>query len=388
MTSIRRAARASAAVALLLAATTLVSPARAAHLSCGDVVTADVTLDGDIGPCPGDGLVVGASGTSSDPITIDLNGHRIFGTSGLDDTPGVGIRVAGQSYIEITSSVTGGQVDHFDAGVLIDGTGAAATDNVVENLIVRDNFPERLLGGDFGDGITVFGGGADNTTIEDNTVVNNGPFSGISTFGGTSADEITGTLITGNTVLDNRSQSSQTGGIRLENWSSNSTVSDNTVRGSSLDGIALFADNQNITVENNVVVDNGANGNPTHRPGDGIHLFARNSSHTIQGNTVNENARSGIVLDGPVSTFTGAVNNTVTGNTALDNDTNPLILIEEPPLRVEVNARVSATAGGVGVELPPPSGASDLVDNNTMPPCDNNTWTNNTFGTRNQTCIS
>ena len=46
-------------------------------LSCGATVTTSVTLSRDLLNCPVDGLVVGASG-----ITINLNGHRITGTSG------------------------------------------------------------------------------------------------------------------------------------------------------------------------------------------------------------------------------------------------------------------------------------------------------------------
>src|SRR6202035_2942475 len=46
-------------------------------VSCGATVTTCVTLSRDLLNCPVDGLVVGASG-----ITINLNGHRITGTSG------------------------------------------------------------------------------------------------------------------------------------------------------------------------------------------------------------------------------------------------------------------------------------------------------------------
>jgi hypothetical protein len=43
-------------------------------LTCGDVVTTNVTLAADIGPCAGDGLVIGAP-----HVTVDLNGHSITG---------------------------------------------------------------------------------------------------------------------------------------------------------------------------------------------------------------------------------------------------------------------------------------------------------------------
>ena len=45
--------------------------------SCGDVITQDTTLDSDLIDCPGDGVVIGASG-----ITLDLAGHTIDGLPG------------------------------------------------------------------------------------------------------------------------------------------------------------------------------------------------------------------------------------------------------------------------------------------------------------------
>jgi hypothetical protein len=41
-------------------------------VSCGDVITADTTLDSNLVDCPSNGIVIGA-----DDITLDLNGHRI-----------------------------------------------------------------------------------------------------------------------------------------------------------------------------------------------------------------------------------------------------------------------------------------------------------------------
>src|SRR5829696_1302233 len=47
-------------------------PAFASHVSCGDTITADTTLDSDLVDCPDNGIVIGA-----DDITLDLNGHVI-----------------------------------------------------------------------------------------------------------------------------------------------------------------------------------------------------------------------------------------------------------------------------------------------------------------------
>jgi hypothetical protein len=54
----------------------LASPASAEDpIECGDTITHSVTLTADLGPCPGDGLIVGADG-----ITIDLGGHTLTGS--------------------------------------------------------------------------------------------------------------------------------------------------------------------------------------------------------------------------------------------------------------------------------------------------------------------
>ena len=55
--------------------------ASAGHVSCGDTITVDTTLDSDLVDCPNNGIVIGA-----DNITLDLNGHLVDG----DDTPVVG----------------------------------------------------------------------------------------------------------------------------------------------------------------------------------------------------------------------------------------------------------------------------------------------------------
>jgi hypothetical protein len=88
--NIRRSVPAIAAVTCAVALCG--SPAEAQPLSCGTVVTQDITLDADIGGCSDAGLIVGAAG-----VTIDLGGHTVSGTSisggnpaqvGIDDSAG------------------------------------------------------------------------------------------------------------------------------------------------------------------------------------------------------------------------------------------------------------------------------------------------------------
>jgi parallel beta-helix repeat protein len=68
---------ASALLVLALAAAGVMNGnrrAQASHVSCGDTITADTTLDSDLLNCPNNGIVIGA-----DDITLDLNGHTIDG---------------------------------------------------------------------------------------------------------------------------------------------------------------------------------------------------------------------------------------------------------------------------------------------------------------------
>ena len=54
--------------------------ASANHVSCGDEITADTTLDSDLVNCEDNGIVIGA-----DDITLDLDGHRIDGDGELTE---------------------------------------------------------------------------------------------------------------------------------------------------------------------------------------------------------------------------------------------------------------------------------------------------------------
>ena len=111
-----------------MAAVTVPSNAAAAApaLSCGATVTTSVTLTQDILNCPVDGLVVGASG-----ITINLNGHKITGTSGAGpDNPDYclcGVNDRG-GYSRLT--LRNGRIENFVFGSQFTG----AHDIVVRNL--------------------------------------------------------------------------------------------------------------------------------------------------------------------------------------------------------------------------------------------------------------
>lgn len=159
-----RRARALGALVAAAAASTavmgLATPAAAAApLGCGSVVTHNVTLDKDITNCPGDGLVIGASG-----ITIDLNGHRL---DGLGNGAGIS-NPDGHDGV----AVIDGRIENFLFGVKLTDTKASRVSKVTFYKVLYGVFLTRshsnaveynamigLRDGDAGVGIKVDGTG-------------------------------------------------------------------------------------------------------------------------------------------------------------------------------------------------------------------------------------
>src|SRR5262249_12996952 len=81
------------------------------------VITQNTTLKQDVGPCAGDGIRVAA-----DNITLNLNGHKVFGTPGhLHDN--VGVHLMGRHGVVVTGGKALAEITDFDAGVAIEGGG-------------------------------------------------------------------------------------------------------------------------------------------------------------------------------------------------------------------------------------------------------------------------
>jgi parallel beta-helix repeat protein len=78
--------------------------------ACGQVVEGLVELNSDLN-CIGDGLIVGADGT-----TIRMNGHTIRGTG--PDSSKVGISVGSETGVRIEGK---GTIEQFQAGILASG---------------------------------------------------------------------------------------------------------------------------------------------------------------------------------------------------------------------------------------------------------------------------
>ena len=334
-----------------------VAPASAGHVGCGTVITTNTVLDSDVGPCPNGGLRVTASN-----ITVNLNGHRVFGGPAPRDGTGILLfRVSGVT-------VRNGTVSNFDMGVAIEG----GSRNTVTGVTARDNIGSAASNG--GDGIAILS--SQNNRIVRNATINNGGLSGIGLYSDidaqhprTTAGVSSGNVIDSNQVANNIASrfgnvtTTDNIGIRLEPNSAGNLILNNQVVGNGLDGITLFVGSNNNTLRGNSVHRNGLY-RTTARRGNGIGLQSLPgvngaSGDLIENNLVTENGDNGIVLRGPRGGAQGAVNNTVRNNVALRNALLPLL----------------------GPAFGP---AFDLNDNN--PDCDNNVWRNNRYHTAEPPC--
>jgi len=326
--------------------TTATSPPPPPVTACGAVLTADTTLSADVGPCPADGLIIGA-----DSITLDLNGHRVFAVSDPQGGEFAGIHLRGVS----GAIVRNGSVSGFDAGVFVDrGSG-----NLITRLTAHDNIGGTDVASVLGDGVLVFHSAGN--TIADNEVFHNGVFDGIGVLGeGSGSNVIRNNSIRNNDVA-NGPDANEDDGIRLDGPNATNTrIEHNTVTSNGLDGIAVFADNgtglrnTGTIIAFNTVEQNGF-GDKAQRKGDGIVLFGLPTDPAVGGadfshvhdNQVNRNAGNGIRVD---SQHNEIVSNHATGN--------------------------AASAKGFSF---------DLSDINLR--CATNKWAGDTFGTRNRSCI-
>ena len=318
-----------------------------AAVTCGQEITANTTLDGNLVCDEGPALIV-----TADNVVLDLGGFTITG-KGTDaaGAPGILLRnVKG-------CTVRKGTVKGFGAGVAVVG----GSKNVVENMTVHNNFGSTE--GDFGDGITVQN--STGNVIRGNTVRSNGPFSGISLVGKATKNEVLDNMVSDNNMLPgDPSSGRQDMGIRIEGpGANNNKVIGNTVTNSGADGIVVLPtclDPQAGCAgtpgnEGNEISKNMSHKNGTSGQGSGIRLFAvpqpvAASKTTITDNVTNDNVTFGIAIDAVGTANPGPPKNKVTGNSGQGN------------------------------------GQFDGYDGNT-PACGSNTWDRNTFVRVNQPCV-
>jgi parallel beta-helix repeat protein len=116
------------------------SEASASHVSCGDTITGDTTLDSDLVNCPNNGIVIGA-----DDVTLDLNGHTIDGDGELtEDCPEDEIcddGVVALDHARVT--IRDGSLREFALGVLVAG---ASENRLLDLSVTRNMFPGVVIG--------------------------------------------------------------------------------------------------------------------------------------------------------------------------------------------------------------------------------------------------
>ncbi|MBW3546527.1 MAG: right-handed parallel beta-helix repeat-containing protein [Actinobacteria bacterium] len=430
-------------MALISTLITLASPAEASHIGCGDVITEDTTLDSDIGPCPGVGIIVGA-----DNITVNLGGHTVIGNpesrpnqemvGETRDRAGVLLRqVRGVT-------VTDGTVSGFDAGVAIMGGGG----NTVRRITAHDNVNYRLVTGQeaspddvdrdegpfcwFGDGITLFN--SSGNVVEHNRLVANGPFSGVSLVGDSDDNVVVRNDVSDHDVVNETpdgegticgglgspgqpmviGRTLQDVGIRIEGpGAGDNLVEGNRVVRSGLGGVfvhgyvrATGANNGGNVIRKNRISETGLRHHEVVDVVDadlasGITLHHAQSSavhvshgNLIEGNTSSRNFAAGIYAIGPwpsdaVDEFGNTIRDNVTNHNALGG-----IQLGEGVVHTTVVGN-RGHGNGWDKELAreitenSPYGSWDAVDGaDNNDDCGTNVWSRNRFGSVNQGCVA
>jgi parallel beta-helix repeat protein len=268
------------------------APALAVHVSCGDTITTDTTLDSDLVDCPNNGIIIGA-----DDITLDLNGHVIDGDGqAVDPCPqgevcDFGIANDGHAGVRITR----GTVQDFAFGVILSNARTNrlshlfAFDNVLSGILlaetvrtsVRESVTIRNGGPDSGVGITLFE--SRNNTIVDNTAMDNAEL-------GIHLIRSDNNLIGHNLVRDNPEDGIIVQGDRNQ-------IVRNEVRRNSIT-ITLFTANPHAI--GNVVRRNRVH----HAPRGGISIDAGIERTLVKRNHVFRAGGHGIIVGNPTTTLT------------------------------------------------------------------------------------
>ena len=427
-----RKAAAALAVALSMVTTGLVGTAAAAPaLGCGSVITKTTKLTANIGPCPGVGLIIAA-----DNITVDLNGHRV---SGNPQARGSGPDQAGVVLRQVRGvTLRNGTVRGFDAGVLIGGGRL----NTVKNVRAVNNVNYRVVTGrnatdldapscDLGDGIAVLG--SNDNTLSNNTLIGNGPFSGVALIDQSNRNTVANNEVADNDILNRPPAGGETVcggqvgelgptgrlvqdvGVRIEGPGAkhNMVVRNHIVR-SALAGVMVTAFRNAFPQANNGF--NQIVGNSISQTGlrtrvvqdfydeyhsSGILLHNAGTTavtlsygNTVAGNNTSDNFGGGIEIIGPFpgSGEVGVGGNTIVGNVANNNRLTGILLNEGVTEHVvsgneaHGNALDEAFIAHLNAQDPYVVWvAADAADNNYR--CDANVWSGNQFGTVNQRCV-
>lgn len=308
---------------------------------CGQKITTDTKLRADLGPCPGNGIVIGADG-----ITLNLGGFKLFGFPGPADGNAVGIVLNGRSNV----TVMNGDINNFDAGIAMVNGGH----NVIKKVAVHDNIGPDNFDSSFGDGIVMFNSGLN--LVDSNVVDHNGIFDNIGQYGaGCEGNVISNNLVTNAVGPSTRGTSSGQGII------SNAHTPDlpNT-------GVVL----RNITIAKNVVRDNASAGISNF---DVVESLI--ASNTVTGSGTTNSRGNGIAVQLPFTAQTQIANNRIQGNQVHGNKVDGIQVQGDYNVIQNNDASNNSLRGpGFGFDL------HDLNLDQGQDSCLHDVWKNNVWG--------
>lgn len=316
--------------------------ASASHVSCGDTITADTTLDGDLVDCASNGIVIGADG-----ITLDLNGHTIDGDGELEDCAEgepCDLGVLNDGHTGVT--VRDGAVRDFALDVLI---GRAGDNRVFHLSATRSTFS----------GVSVFD--SPGLRFEHNTVAANGlntDQAGVGVF--TSP----GSRFAQNEISDN-------GDIGVFGHDANDIVFAKNVLSGHPEAAFLIEGSRNVFTRNrlshnaegitvggdeNVITQNHVSDLPLSEEGGGLGIFAAaGHDNLVADNVVVRAARVGIqvsLLPDELEGGPGAVNTVVRHNLLRANGDGVFVLETAENTLIEDNLALDSEDDGIDVESP------------------------------------
>lgn len=309
----------------------LVSEALGNHVTCGDVITTDTTLDSDLLDCPGHGIVIGAPG-----ITLDLNSHTVDG----DGDP---------RRLGCDTGIVNGRFDNC-------GGGPPGHDGVtIRNGTVRE----------FAHGVQVVD--ADRNTVLRLVLEGNTGFGGIATY-----------LMSNGRIQGNRAFDNNSAGIAVYEPAGTTTITGNLMGRNAGYGLELAGGVAGDRVEGNVAFGNGADGfflfgsremliggnRSFGNRGAGFHLADGPSGNQIEGNRAWDNGLSGIAMDEGVD-LNRVERNAVLRNAraAQPGSVSGGITIDEGDDNRVTGNRVSENGGDGGIVITSESGGTAISSN-------------------------
>jgi nitrous oxidase accessory protein NosD len=317
--------------------------ASASHVSCGDTITVDTTLDADLLDCPSNGILIGADG-----ITLDLNGHTIDGDRELtEDCPegepcDLGVLSDGHAGV----TVRGGSVREFAVAAVVAGGES--------NRLLHLSLTESTFSG----ALVVDSPGAQ---FEHNTVVANGlntDQAGVGVF--TSPDS----RIARNEISDN-------GDIGVFGLDADDIVFDGNVLSGHPEAAFLIEGSRNVFSRNrlarnaegitvggdeNVITRNHVSDAPLSEEGGGLGIFAAaGHDNQVTRNVVIRAARVGIQVSLPPDELEGgppAMNTVVRHNVLRGNRDGVFVLETAENTLIEDNLALASEDDGIDVDSP------------------------------------